>query len=350
MKNNRWKHEAIPPVGESVNGQAEPKKKPSLPEIEDAFALMAEDLPEPPDVVVNILHQGSKCSLGGGSKSFKTWTLTYLGLSVAMGEPFMGFPTVKGKVLYINLEIQRGFFRKRLLSISKAMAVSIPVDGLHVWNLRGHAADLSEMMPLILERLKATAYTLIIIDPIYKVLGRRDENAAGDIAGLLNEIEKLAVQSGAAVAFGAHFSKGNQAGKEAIDRVGGSGVFARDPDTILTLTKHEQENAFTVEATLRNHAPVEPFVVRWQFPLMVPDADLDPTKLKQVKGRPKLHTEDDLRDILGKDELTMSEWEQLAADPEHGKMGVATFYRLAKTLKKSGRVKQSALNQKWYAA
>jgi len=37
------------------------------------------------------------------------------------------------------------------------------------------------------------------------------------------------VKTGAAVGFGAHYSKGNQAGKEAIDRVSGSGVFARDP-------------------------------------------------------------------------------------------------------------------------
>ena len=39
-------------------------------------------------------------------------------------------------------------------------------------------------------------------------------------------------------------------------------LFARDPDAILTLTKHEEEGAFTVEPILRNHAPIKPFVVR----------------------------------------------------------------------------------------
>ena len=58
---------------------------------------------------------------------------------------------------------------------------------------------------------------------------------------MLNEIEALAVETGAAVAFGAHYSKGNQAGKEVIDRIGGSGVFARDPDSILNFTRHEEE-------------------------------------------------------------------------------------------------------------
>ena len=127
---------------------------------------------------------------------------------------------------------------------------------------------------------------LIIIDPIYKLLGLRDENKAGDIASLLNEIEALAVETGAAVAFGAHYSKGNQAGKEVIDRIGGSGVFARDPDSILNFTKHEENDCFTVDATLRNHPPIKPFVVRWEYPLMCADATLNPSELKQP-GRPE---------------------------------------------------------------
>ena len=32
----------------------------------------------------------------------------------------------------------------------------------------------------------------------------------------------------------------------------GSGVFARDPDSVITFTKHEEEKAFKVEMILRN--------------------------------------------------------------------------------------------------
>ena len=82
-------------------------------------------------------------------------------------------------------------------------------------------------MSQIIAKFKDGGYSLIVFDPIYKGLGDRDENKAGDIASLLNEIESLAVETGAAVAFGHHFSKGNQANKDSIDRIGGSGVFAR---------------------------------------------------------------------------------------------------------------------------
>ena len=126
---------------------------------------------------------------------------------------------------------------------------------------------------------------MIVLDPIYKLLGARDENKAGDIASLLNEIELLAVKTGAAVAFGAHFSKGNQSQKESIDRIGGSGVFARDPDTILTFTRHDETDCFTVDATLRNHPPIDPFVVRWEFPLMCVDSTFDPANLTALEPR-----------------------------------------------------------------
>jgi hypothetical protein len=101
---------------------------------------------------------------------------------------------------------------------------------------------------------------------------------------MLNILESLAVKMGAAVAYGAHFSKGNQAGKESIDRISGSGVYARDADSLVMMTKHEEDGAFTIEPTLRNFAPVKAFVMRWNFPLMEEARELDPAKLKKVPG------------------------------------------------------------------
>lgn len=315
-----------------------------LPEIEDICDLLAEPADLPPDVIAGLLSKGGKMVVGGGSKSFKTWILTDCALSVATGADWLGCATRKGKVLYINLEIQRGYFRNRAESIGRAKAVSASAGMLEVWNLRGYAADLSTLIEEIKKRV-GQRYDLIIVDPIYKVLGGRDENAAGDIAGLLNELERLAVESGAAVAFGAHFSKGNQAGKESIDRIGGSGVFARDPDSILVLTRHEEEDAFTLEATLRNHAPLDPFVVRWNFPLMVRDGSLDPAKLKQTGGRQKLHDSEELLGVLGDKELTHGQWLEAAKD--HAGMSKGTFTTLRKELLRNDRVFQSPITLKY---
>ena len=97
----------------------------------------------------------------------------------------------------------------------------------------------------------------------------------------------LSVETEAAVVFGAHFAKGNASSKESIDRMSGSGVMARDPDSILIMTKHAEENSFTIDPTLRNFPQLEPFVVRREHPLMVRDATLDPANLKKSKaGKP----------------------------------------------------------------
>ncbi len=81
--------------------------------------------------------------------------------------------------------------------------------------------------------------------------------------------------------FGAHYSKGNQAEKDPLDRISGSGVFARDPDTILGLTAHEELGCFTVHSALRNWPGMDPFVVQWDFPLFNTRQDLNPNKLRR---------------------------------------------------------------------
>jgi hypothetical protein len=113
-----------------------------------------------------------------------------------------------------------------------------------------------------------------------------DENGTSDSSILLNEIERLAVKSGALCAFGSHFSKGNQSLKKSMDRISGSGVFARDPDSIITMTEHSATDALTVECNLRNHAPMADFVVKWETPLFKIDRDLDPAALAEAPAKP----------------------------------------------------------------
>jgi hypothetical protein len=273
----------------------------TLPPIRSAKELLSDPPRKPPEIIEGLLHQGCKMVLGGASKSNKTWVLVDLAISISTGKPWWEFPTVQGPVLYLNFELPEAFFAERikLVALAKGLKLSKPSGGLvasandvdppealDVWNLRGYATDF-ENLEAEITRMVARKYALICLDPTYKLLGDRDENRAGDVASLLNGFERLAVETGAGIAFGAHFSKGNQAAKESMDRIGGSGVFARDPDTILTVTRHQEDNAFTVEPILRNHPPIAPFVIRWDFPLMKRDNELDPAKLKQPKFGPE---------------------------------------------------------------
>lgn len=266
----------------------------------DDIAKKVIKLPE--ELIDGMLHRGAKMVLGGGSKSFKTWCLADMAISIATGAPWWGRKVRQGRVIYINFEVQSEFFENRLQVLARAKGVRLPRE-LVVWNLRGHCADHRVLLPELIARLKGEDYAAIVLDPIYKIMNG-SENAQEEVAGLMDSVEKLGVSTGAATAFGAHFAKGNAAGKDAIDRISGSGVFARDPDAILTMTKHKDDDVFVIDPILRNCPPVDPFCVRWEFPLMVPADDFDPAELKQPAGarQARLASEDDLLALVPQEE------------------------------------------------
>ena len=89
----------------------------------------------------------------------------------------------------------------------------------------------------ISRRAKKLNPDVVIVDPIYKVL-TGDENSAEQMARFCNEFDKLCTQLNASTIYCHHHSKGAMDKYDnAMDRSSGSGVFARDPDAILTMTQ-----------------------------------------------------------------------------------------------------------------
>lgn len=309
------------PVVRSSRRQEEAKP---LPPIKSASSLLREIRPLPSPIVEGLLHRGSTMVYGGAPKTNKTFALMDMAVSVASGTPWWNLRTTGGKVLYLDFELQEDYFLDRLTKMLDAKGIQFDVmDNLDVWNLRGHAADLSDLTPRIMERIKGKAYSLIIVDPIYKVLGKRDENSAGDVNSLMNELDAIAVKSGAAIVAGHHFSKGNKSNSDAKDRISGSGVFARSPDAIVTITPHEKMGVYTVETTLRNHRCMDPFCVRWEFPLMIRCQDEDPAKLKGLAVKGEQFRREMLLPFLEDGALTTKDWKKNAC--EDLKMSERTF-------------------------
>lgn len=277
-----WKY----PAASTGTGQA-PADLPPLPLICCAADLIAEESvnPRPQQLVHGLVHVGEKLLMAGASKSYKSWALLDLACSVGTGTPFWGLPTTQGSILLLNYEIRPWFFAKRLEQVMKAKGCG-PLHNVHVWNLRGKRADFGRVLLELRTLLKSMEFVLVIIDPLYSGLAGRSENDAAEMAAFMNSIEELA-ELGPAVALGHHFAKGNSAMRESLDRASGSGVFARDPDGIVTLNRHQTDDAFVAEFTLRNFAPMAPRGLRLSFPLLLPDASLDVEKIKGAQVRSK---------------------------------------------------------------
>jgi len=290
--------------------------------------LQAAPMVVPPQVIDGVLYKAGKMIVGGTSKGRKTWSLMDLAAAVATGGKWWDFQTNLGDALYINFELQEFNFRQRMEAILKARKAK-DASRLHVLNLRGQAADMTVLRPILERAIEQRDFSLLIFDPIYKLLGNRSENDASEMADLMNEFEALAVQSEAATIFAHHFSKGAQGSKFAIDRMSGSGVLARDPDAIAILSEHQEEDAYICETILRAFPALPPFGLRWDFPQLKPCADLDIEGIRQP-GRNKAFSEKQLLDLLPSGGLTFGDWLEKAKD-EHA-IGKTTFYKLLKLL------------------
>ncbi len=276
---------------------------PALPETISLDQLEEQDFPTPPVIIEGVLHQGCKMILGGTSKSNKSWSLLDLALSVATGQTWWGRPCTKLPVIYINFELPTWSIKNRMRSL-RACRPECAGKGhaLHFWNLRGKNADITLLRPQLEERLKKQQYGLIILDPAYKVLGNRDENANGEIADLMNQFESLAQASGAAVVVAHHFAKGDSTVKNAMDRLSGAGAWIRDPDSIMILTPHEEPDCFTVTSILRNLPQLPEFVVAWSHPMMRLAADLNPDALRRPQSKNKVCSDKDFVEAVITDE------------------------------------------------
>lgn len=204
-----------------------------LPDIQNISTVKNNRPPLSPELISGVLRKGHKLLLSGASKASKSFALIELAISIAEGKPWLGFGCVRGRVLYVNLELDTNSCWNRILDVYEALSLEIN-DNLDVWNLRGQALPMDKLAPKLIRRARKQNYTAVIIDPIYKVI-TGDENAADQMAKFCNQFDKVCTELGCAVIYCHHHSKGSQGGKRSVDRASGSGVFARDPDALLDL-------------------------------------------------------------------------------------------------------------------
>ena len=128
-------------------------------------------------------------------------------------------------------------------------------------------------------------------------MGDRDENNAGDITSLMNYLDQISVQSGCSIILAAHFSKGQQGQKNQADRISGSGVFGRDPDSIICLSEIKDEpDAYLMEGTLREFKAIQPVGLRFEYPIHILDSSLNGAMIDGAEKKKKGTTDQDIID------------------------------------------------------
>ena len=206
-----------------------------LPGFENA-ADFWNDMPElAPPLIGGVLRQGHKMLIAGPSKAGKSFALIELCAAIAEGREWLGWKVAQGRVLYVNLELDKASCEHRFADIYNALGWQPEnLRNIDIWNLRGKSVPMDKLAPKLIRRAAKRDYLAIILDPIYKVI-TGDENSADQMAHFCNQFDKVCTELGCAVIYCHHHSKGAQGAKRSMDRASGSGVFARDPDALLDL-------------------------------------------------------------------------------------------------------------------
>jgi len=301
----------------------------------------------PKSIIDNLLDDSSRMIFGGGSKTYKTWAMSEQAICISCGAPWWGFNTHQVKVLYVNFELKEFYAQRRFKAIREFKRLRIAPNMFLVWNLRGFDIPMSTFEPELIKMIRVHAIVVVFIDPFYRLLGESDERISSELMPLLLMFERINKVTGASVVCSAHFTKGNQAAKDPIDRISGGASIHRHPDSLITLTKHETDHAFTVDLTCRDFPPVNPFVVKWDHPLLV-RTDLDPQKIKTpALGRQKHYSTEQILEVLADcdDQLSTSALQE-KVKTECG-MSSGKFYELFSQLKTDQKIFKSKLTQFW---
>lgn len=235
--------------------------------------------PPPPVIIHGLLRYGGLMGVYGASKVGKTWLMIELAIAMATGGKWLGYQCERSRVLFVNPELEESTLLNRVHDVAKAMWADFDevYEGVDYIHSRGHKLTLEDLeRTLDWERKNGRGnYGLVIVDSIYMV-GMKNECDSEVVGDFLQELQHIGSDNNCAVVYVHHHSKGGKGDVASLDRVSGSGVFARYPDVIKDITEvHPPDGeeplpndatAFAMNTTVRSFAPVPTKNIIWEWP------------------------------------------------------------------------------------
>jgi len=210
-----------------------PPREGQFPQLEDASTVLLDPPPMAADLLPGILRVGEKGILAAESKLGKTWLALNLAVACASAGEWCGVTVPRPvRVLYVNAELTRPSFYRRLSWMESRLGLDPSSVSIGVLNTRGWAGDLHELAENIAPLINNQGFELAIVDPVYKFMGDSDENKSLDVTRQLAALDTIC-ELGCSCIYCHHHGKGQVEGRKVIDRAVGSGAFSRDADLIM---------------------------------------------------------------------------------------------------------------------
>lgn len=225
-----------------------------------AADILATDLPAITSILGNgTLIDGGLHLITGAPGLGKSWLMTQLQVSLAMGHEFMGLETTPTKVGMIAMELPIQEYQRRLnttlehLGPPRELITKSLEDAwfLGTQDTKG-SIDLrdADTVKRIVGLIETTNAELLILDPASR-LHSYDENDASEMAHFIGTLDTLRVQTGCAILLVHHEPKSTR-DLDDVYAARGSGRFASDPTSILRLKRHPKTEQLLLVSAKQN--------------------------------------------------------------------------------------------------
>lgn len=212
-----------------------------------AASLYGQRLQQLPLIVQGMVPVGLTV-FAGAPKRGKSWMALRMALDVAAGKSFLGNATLKGEVLYLDLESRQYRVQERLSQLIQGPAPeglsiahdSDSLDGNLLWQLEKWSSEVARPR-------------LIIIDTLGRVKGKREhgENAYESDTRIFGQLQKFAQEHKLAVVCVHHLRKAKD-GDDWYERISGSMGLTGVADAVLGLSGKRGEESSTLNVSGRD--------------------------------------------------------------------------------------------------
>ena len=203
-----------------------------------------------------LIPLGGLSAVTGAPKSFKTFLVQDLAISVVTGKPFLGkFPVATGKVLFIDEENPRRTTVKRF----KGMGASSTKE-IVLLARKGVRMDKPKSVAALLRFVEKMQPRLIVIDSLTKVHSK-NENQSNEMSDVFTEIKKLLADDRAVVVIHHHnkASRNDRRGEGASIRGSGNIYAELDAHLAVDRTGADRRDIIVTQGALRDAEELKPF-------------------------------------------------------------------------------------------
>lgn len=175
--------------------------------------------PQPPIdwIIEKLFSAGSLSVLVGAPGTKKTYSLLSAAVCVALGKPWLDFPTKQGKALIIDEESGERRLARRLGEVLRGEngGADTPIEyvSLARFNIRDKADQV--LFQALIEEVGAS---LVIVDALADIMPGADENAVKDVQPVFMALRDIAIATNTAMVLIHHSNKmGGYRGSSAIN-------------------------------------------------------------------------------------------------------------------------------------